>query len=447
MFCLSMHIFELALLLLVVVVLWGVAQVFRGSSLTMPSFWLGLAGVRESGIHADGIASVPEVAPLRCRAGWKQDCVLLGRATGLLCVNTLQVKSLGPDSVVDHYMQILNMKGHGWQDVIGGTIAECVRISALRYVGVCTNGGGSEAAGTYMDSILHAIAAMKEYGVIPCSFPWRAVQLLSEEDTQATQECLSAMKEEWSAVLWMEKHLGAKHWVRKALQHTTWHWYRELMTEAETCKFDQATMDSRGILRKLVLAYSGNKSSLLSTIPVERVFNDLRDAERRGQKSYGACIQNIQCVCIKSVMSKTPRWEHVELADSDWRGLEEKQTKTVRSEIFTPTTANVEARSALNYKRLTSPTSTPPITNPNLFSLGPMSLMQVIVEHTWEMDAPKFESAMDVLWTSQLVPTGSGHLVHLGASTFVVLASGPYTMKVWPLNHVVIRNKEREMES
>lgn len=357
----------------------------------------------------------------------------------------LEVKALGPDHVLNHMVQIA--EGAQWRAVIADTVEEAMQLSSLRYCGVTVTepqleDGANSVGSVYMETLLSAVAAMEEYGIIPKAFPWRTAGLLTK-NSDLVKKTLGLMKEEWQLVSWLEQVLPPCSWIRKSISHVSWQWYRETMCEAETCCFNADMVARRGVLLPLVMSYMGNCTSLLSTIPVERMFCDLRDAERRHGKTYSTCASNLQAVSVKSAASRTPGWDHITLTDQDWSAGpqgDRKHPKTVRQEVYTP--VGVEDQSGLNYHKLCSPTSKSPITGPALFSHGEMTLLPILLELAWERDLDQFITSADLLWTSALVPLSSKTIVRINSIPYVVLSAGPFCLRVWPLQEVSVRNKD-----
>ena len=90
---------------------------------------------------------------------------------------------------------------------------------------------------------------------------------------------------------------------------------------SRSINFDSTHEDAEEV-RKIFLAAAGlrhvdEEKAILTSLPCELMFNDLRDAERRSQKQELRSPTAICCGAIKSAWSRSPL-EHVKLESKDW---------------------------------------------------------------------------------------------------------------------------------
>lgn len=170
------------------------------------------------------------------------------------------------------------------------------------------------------------LAVLAEYAVVPCSFPWRWAQLLSDRESEVTL-CLDAAKAEWGKVLELE---AVQSPLCKEMPHIRWQAYREMMTVAQEASWSKSPK-----LTALVKSYF---PAMASSVPAEQVFNHLRDAETRGQRSTLASPANLQAVIIRCADQCYGEFSRIQLTESDWMEQLQKgaAAATVRHNVFDP---------------------------------------------------------------------------------------------------------------
>ena len=164
-------------------------------------------------------------------------------------------------------------------------------------------------------------------------FPWRWAQLLSERDSEVAR-CLDAAKAEWGKVLELE---AVQSPLCKEMPHIRWQAYREMMTVAEESSWQKSPT-----LTALVQSYF---PAMASSVPAEQVFNHLRDAETRGQRSTLAAPANLQAVIIRCTDQCYGEFTRIKLTDTDWMEQLQKGAapSTLRHNVFDPSRVTDES--------------------------------------------------------------------------------------------------------
>jgi hypothetical protein len=144
----------------------------------------------------------------------------------------------------------------------------------------------------HVSATLAALAALAEIVLLPKSFPWAFSCSLFSEST------LASMKAEWEAVLQMEAKIASGddslQWVYDGVPITRSQAYRYIMITLEEVnwKHDERT-------REIVLSL---EPTLQSSVPIEWVYNDLRDTEKRFCKNTSrTSAAQMQCMVQKSL--------------------------------------------------------------------------------------------------------------------------------------------------
>ena len=163
--------------------------------------------------------------------------------------------------------------------------------------------------------------------------------------------------------------------------------------------------------RKLVRAVAGmtgkEPSSLLSSLPCELAFNDLRDSSRRHQKMEKTCPQNLHAVSYKSSLVRTCGCKTLPLSDSDWATM--MNVKAVKKTVFSSLRSS-DIQLGVSSEGLTRHKRNAEYTKPHVFC-NRLRLLETLkgyyLEQSGDADErrAKVISAHRSLWLSRLIPT------------------------------------------
>ena len=192
-----------------------------------------------------------------------------------------------------------------------------------------------------------------------CCYPWRSVLCLEKRHWPGV---LEHMREEWKFILFLDGFSSTSQ-ARRLFTFTEMQCFRELFTEAEplncslsisdivfffsacsvrdqssiqsnpirSIDFDASHVDSERV-RALAERLAGSDTkALLSSLPNELMFNDLRDAQRRHAKHEMAKPVHLAAVSIRSSGHRSPL-HAVEVDNADWNSHD--QAKVLRSNIL-----------------------------------------------------------------------------------------------------------------
>lgn len=206
--------------------------------------------------------------------------------------------------------------------------------------------------------------------------------------------------------------------------------------------FDAALMKEEVSLpfRKLVRAVAGMTSaepcSLLSSLPCELMFNDLRDSGKRHMKQEKAAPQNLHCVAMKSVQTRSAGCKTVALTDSDWS--EQMNIKTIRKSVFSSLRQS-DVQLGISSEGLTRHKSNLWYSKPHILCHR-LNLLQLLHDfyhqQTGEEDVKRAKviSAHRLTWISKLVPQGVFFRFKVADEDtppddpMLVARSGPYSL-------------------
>lgn len=171
--------------------------------------------------------------------------------------------------------------------------------------------------------------------------------------------------------------------------------------------------------------------SLLSSVPVELTFNDLRDCSRRFSKPEMTSAPNLHSIISRSCAKRNPSVQTLLPQASDW--AEPLQGKTVRRNVFDSSRATDQSL-GVSTSGLTKKKSEFQLTKPHIFSYR-LQLLQVL-HKLWQKCEDKDQFMPEVmfkkLWVSCLLQPGV--LFRLNWSgyedrMFIVCKAGPYSVK------------------
>lgn len=182
-----------------------------------------------------------------------------------------------------------------------------------------------------------------------------------------------------------------------------------------------------------------NYGSLLSSVPVEHAFNDLRDAARRHAKNEVTNGTNLQSIVSRSCSHRNPAVETISVSSCDWG--KPLSGKAVRKQVFDSSRAS-DSSLGLDTSGLTKKKSVTDFTKPHVFSqrLELLKILQLL----WENGDEQFcvEGAFKQLWLSSLAERGL--LLKIGDSkqVCIVLKGGPFSIRRLALQEVTSDEKQ-----
>ncbi|CAE7564402.1 unnamed protein product [Symbiodinium sp. CCMP2592] len=204
------------------------------------------------------------------------------------------------------------------QHLVRETIASSTTFEALQYIGVSEcNDESADTMEVHTAMLCAWLGRLVELADHHRCLPWRAILATNDRRFAAL---LDSLRREVEFVHELDK-LSEKGQLYKYMSFTRWQCVRELLVEAESINFDSNHEDANEV-RKIFLAAAGLKhtdaeASLLTSLPCELIFNDLRDGERRGQKQDYRSPPAICCAAVKSGWSRSPL-AHIQLEGKDW---------------------------------------------------------------------------------------------------------------------------------
>ena len=194
--------------------------------------------------------------------------------------------------------------------------------------------------------------------------------------------------------------------------------------------------------REAVAAFCGctgeSYESLLSSLPSELCYNDMRDAGRRHAKCEKTDATNLHAIALKSCLRRPSGCKTVELATEDWQApLKGKSIKARVHHSLKPTDVDL----GISCEGLTRHKTNKQLKKPHVFHQR-LRLLKVL-QRRWEC-APVDEdekhenllSAYKLLWTSRLVPRGCFMQWASRPSEEnrqLVLTAGPHAVQLLPL--------------
>lgn len=170
--------------------------------------------------------------------------------------------------------------------------------------------------------------------------------------------------------------------------------------------------------------------SLLTSVPVEIVFNDMRDAAKRFSKSEITSASNLHSIVSRSCHKRMSGVETLIPAAHDWSFS--LNGKTVKKTVF-DTSRSTDASVGVNSSGLTRKRTDSNLTKPHIFSFR-LHLIEVLHELWMESDDQSNFSAEVMyrkLWKSCLVETGvlmSVDHPRMSNKLFIVCVPGPYSV-------------------
>ncbi len=170
--------------------------------------------------------------------------------------------------------------------------------------------------------------------------------------------------------------------------------------------------------------------SLLSSVPVEMVFNDMRDAARRFSKCEVTTPSNLHSIVARSCKQRISGVETVIPEAHDWSFS--LNGKTLKRSVF-DSGRLTDSSLGISTSGLTRKKADVNLTKPHIFAYR-LHLLEVLHELWRHCDEPGNFSAEVMyrkLWMSCLVETGLLMLIDLprfANKTFLVLVPGPFSV-------------------
>ena len=195
--------------------------------------------------------------------------------------------------------------------------------------------------------------------------------------------------------------------------------------------------------RQTVCSFMGmtddEHSSLLSSLPNELIFNDLRDASRRGYKAETCTPCNLHACALKSCSKRPAGCSGLDISQEDWCNT--LKGKSVRATVHSATKPR-DVQLGIDCNGLTRHRKNNAYTKPHVFCQR-LRLLRVL-QQVWEnaagdndMKGEAVLRAYKSTWTSKLIPTQT-FLRWDGPeqmeSRNMVLSSGPHAVQYAVLN-------------
>ena len=173
--------------------------------------------------------------------------------------------------------------------------------------------------------------------------------------------------------------------------------------------------------------------SLLSSVPVELTFNDLRDAASRFSKQEVTTPVNLHSVIARTCQTRISGVETLIPQNSDWS--KPLAGKTVKRQVFDSTRAT-DVSLGLSTTGLTKKKSEGELTKPHVFSyrLQLLRLLHDIWLGSPDHDNFNAHAVFKNLWKSSLLSTGMVFRLKGEADVFLVLTAGPYCVSCLKLD-------------
>ena len=201
----------------------------------------------------------------------------------------------------------------------------------------------------------------------------------------------------------------------------------------------EASVPFRQAVRAFCGQTSSDFSSLLSSLPSELAFNDVRDASKRHSKQEKTNPCNLHAACLKSALKRPSGCSTLDLSDADWQtNLKGKTIKGKVHHALRP--SDVEL--GVDVDGLTRHKQNSAYTKPHVWCqrLRLLRVLQISFDNCrGDMDAKRnrVHKVFDGMWTAKLVPAQCfirwTNRPNDDIWRNIVLASGPHTIQILPL--------------
>eukprot|EP00438_Fugacium_kawagutii_P009613 Skav215639 [mRNA] locus=scaffold736:197173:203009:- [translate_table: standard] len=331
------------------------------------------------------------------------------------------------------------------------TVSDCTGSEALIYLGALNDGPETEELLHFHSRLFTSfLAHLSDLSVYQLSYPWRAVSALEVAQLPAL---LKDMKKTWKFTTRFVDGLRPQDKLYDLFFFTRFQPFRDIMVKAEHIAFDSNLVNSKGgeaflagVRAVAGLAGKGKGTdSLMSSLPSELVFNDLRDTCRRAKKSDRTIPANLHSCAAKSVQSRTKALPTLGLEDKDWSSsLVHGGHVSVKSSVHHAMRCT-DASLGVSAHGLTKSKSNKALTKPHVFVARLEAFM--LLRDCWtECDGDDDQKEKAVLeasratWLCRLLTTHMFIRVEGSHgceedSRLLILASGPNAIKALKLKY------------
>jgi hypothetical protein len=268
--------------------------------------------------------------------------------------------------------------------------------------------------------LLSALRWYCHYRMMPASFPWQIVCILSDNEAVRTH-VMARLKSFWELVCLLETTpCAARTWILKACPLFKWQIVRELC---------EIAADSNFIVTTRLLDFVKGLFQVGSSLSLELAFNDARDLERRGRKNVSATSTELQVNQMRSVRQRYPEVPQVKLEEHHLCETGYMEGSHV-DERFYHSSKKPDARAGIDFTPLNSPVSPWKGMTPERFSNIQLALITALLTLGGPANA-------DLIWKAGLFCAGM--MVEKVASpgvVYMVIFATPYLFQMWPMRLV-----------
>eukprot|EP00435_Cladocopium_sp_Y103_P038796 s46_g10.t1 len=344
-----------------------------------------------------------------------------------------------------HAMELAS--GKRVKKIMTKTLAEAFTWDGLEYIGAIGVDEESEDLRRFHSFLLLShLGYLNEVHQYHKSFPWKVI--LATQESHAV-ELMEEMQSLWKFITENIDTLPPKSPLYKACSWTRAQCFREVFVVAESNNFDACLALNDGYWLAVVKAVCGIThemfGSLLSSVPVEMTFNDLRDACRRFSKQEVTTPVNIHSIVARSCHTRISGVDTLLPHGSDWsRPL---AGKSVKKQVFDSSRCT-DISLGLSTSGLTRKKADGDLTKPHIFSYR-LQLLRVLHE-IWVEDADhdnfNVERVFKKLWKSCLINTGVVFRFKAGQNksdlVYMTLVAGPYSITALMLDFLDFKDEE-----
>ena len=176
--------------------------------------------------------------------------------------------------------------------------------------------------------------------------------------------------------------------------------------------------------------------SLLSSVPVEMIFGDLRDSCKRHAKQEVTAGCNIHSVVARSCSIRNENAATITPSGCDWS--KPLAGKTLKQQVFDSSRCTDKSL-GVSTLGLTKKRSVTEFTKPHIFTqrLSLMDSLLKIWRNAADEESFSIDSAFRSLWISSLVERGLLIQMRGVEKTMIAVKGGPYSVRCMPLVHVL----------
>eukprot|EP00438_Fugacium_kawagutii_P020795 Skav230552 [mRNA] locus=scaffold2019:141:3280:- [translate_table: standard] len=336
------------------------------------------------------------------------------------------------DSSLKHALDLA--AGRRLDKIIQNTMKDAFTFKTLEWIG-CTcedDPNANEILQFHALLLLNHLGAVLETATYHQSYPWKAILFLWPS---AQWQLCEEMRSMWEFVTACIDAVDSKSQTSKNLSWTRSQAFRECFIAAESINFDAERARNDPYFQAVIKAIAGITDDmhgpLLSSVPVELTFNDLRDCSKRFSKPEMTSAPNLHSIISRSCAKRNPSVQTLLPEASDW--AEPLQGKTVKRNVFDSSRATDQSL-GVSTSGLTRKKSEFQLTKPHIFSYR-LHLLEILYKQ-WLTCENKDEFMPDVvfkkLWISCLLQPGVLFCLELPEyqnRVFIVCKAGPYSVK------------------